>query len=111
VIYNFVSNAIKFTPDHGKVEVRASPEASGGVRVDVTDTGIGIAPENISALFQRFHQLDSGPAKRYAGTGLGLALVKKLMEQQNGQVEVASEVGVGSRFSAIFPNGSARTQV
>jgi signal transduction histidine kinase len=111
VIYNFVSNAIKFTPDHGKVEVNATVDPSGGVRVDVTDTGIGIAPENIPSLFQRFHQLDSGPAKRYAGTGLGLALVKKLMEQQHGRVEVASELGVGSRFTAIFPNASAQTQV
>ena len=111
VIYNYLSNAIKFTPEHGKVHVEVTQEDSAGIRVDVTDTGIGIAPEHVATLFQRFHQLDSGPAKRYAGTGLGLALVKKLVEQQNGRVEVESTAGEGSRFSVVFPNALARRSV
>ncbi|HYO83195.1 MAG TPA: ATP-binding protein [Bryobacteraceae bacterium] len=111
VIYNYVSNAIKFTPESGQVHVNVSREPSGAIRVDVTDTGIGIADEQIATLFQRFHQLDSGPAKRYGGTGLGLALVKKLIEQQNGRVEVQSTPSNGSRFSAVLPDASARDRV
>ena len=103
VVYNYVSNAIKFTPDHGTITVRLSPAGNGSVRLDVTDTGIGIEASDLSKLFQQFQQLDTGAAKRYAGTGLGLALVKKLVEQHGGTVDVKSEPGAGSCFSAVFP--------
>jgi len=107
VVYNYVSNAIKFTPDHGSITVRLSPAENGSVRLDVTDTGIGIEASDVSKLFQQFQQLDTGAAKRYAGTGLGLALVKKLVEQHGGTVDVKSEPGAGSCFSAVFPAGSS----
>ena len=84
VVYNYVSNAIKFTPDNGSVKVKVTRDPSGSVRLDVCDTGIGIDAANLPRLFQQFHQLDTGAAKRYAGTGLGLALVKRLVEQQVG---------------------------
>jgi len=103
IIYNYVSNAIKFTPEHGSVVVRFSSEDSDQVRIDVIDTGVGIAEEDLPRLFQDFEQLDRGPAKQYAGTGLGLALVKKLAERQGGRVEVESTLGQGSRFSALLP--------
>ncbi len=103
VIYNYLSNAIKFTPERGNVTVRVSPDSEERVRVEVSDTGIGISEQNLGRLFQDFEQLDSGPSKRYAGTGLGLALVRKLAEQQGGRVEVDSTLGEGSRFSAILP--------
>jgi two-component system, sensor histidine kinase len=103
VVYNYVSNAIKFTPEHGSVLVRFSSEDSDCVRIEVVDTGIGIAERDLARLFQDFEQLESGPAKKYAGTGLGLALVKKLAERQGGRVEVESILGQGSCFSAVLP--------
>jgi signal transduction histidine kinase len=103
IVYNYVSNALKFTPEHGSVVVRFSSEAPNSVRLEVTDTGIGIAEQDLPRLFQDFEQLESGPAKKYAGTGLGLALVKKLAERQGGRVEVESTLGQGSRFSAVLP--------
>ncbi|MBV8828453.1 MAG: GAF domain-containing sensor histidine kinase [Acidobacteriaceae bacterium] len=103
VIYNYVSNAIKFTPEGGSVTVRVLPDSDEWVRVEVSDTGIGISEQNIGRLFQDFEQLDTGPSKKYAGTGLGLALVRKLAEQQGGRVEVESAIGKGSRFSAVLP--------
>jgi signal transduction histidine kinase len=103
IVYNYVSNALKFTPEHGSVVVRFSSEAPNSVRLEVTDTGIGITEQDLPRLFQDFEQLESGPAKKYAGTGLGLALVKKLAERQGGRVEVESTLGQGSRFSAVLP--------
>jgi CheY-like chemotaxis protein len=79
------------------------------VRVAVEDTGIGIAPENLARLFVAFQQLDAGAAKQFAGTGLGLALTKRIVEAQGGRVEVRSVVGQGSTFSAVLPTGSAQT--
>ncbi len=103
VLYNYVSNAIKFTPENGKVSISFSREANEMVRIDVQDTGIGIRSDDLQILFTEFQQLDSGSNKKYAGTGLGLALTKKIVEAQNGHVEVSSEVGKGSKFSAILP--------
>ena len=111
VVYNYVSNAIKFTPDNGSVKVKVTRDPSGSVRLDVCDTGIGIDAANLPRLFQQFHQLDTGAAKRYAGTGLGLALVKRLVEQHGGYVEVRSELGAGSCFSAVFPAASAESEI
>ena len=103
MVYNYLSNAIKFTGENGVVELRAVDLPNGGVRIEVEDSGIGIAAEDLALLFQQFQQLDSGPAKRFQGTGLGLALVKKLVEQHGGSVSVSSEPGVGSCFTATFP--------
>jgi protein-histidine pros-kinase len=103
VLYNYLSNAIKFTGEDGRVLVRAGAAGPNEVRIDVEDTGIGIAPDTIPRLFGAFQQLDAGAAKRYQGTGLGLALTRRILEAQGGRVEVSSTVGVGSRFSAILP--------
>jgi PAS domain S-box-containing protein len=104
VLYNYVSNALKFTPEGGRVSVRVQPEAAAsGFRLEVEDTGIGIASEDIGRLFVEFQQLDAGAAKKHSGTGLGLALTKRLVEAQSGTTGVRSTPGQGSVFHAIFP--------
>jgi PAS domain S-box-containing protein len=106
ILYNYLSNAIKFTPEKGTVQVVVRPAGESEFRIDVVDTGIGISPENLVKLFIEFQQLDASTAKRYQGTGLGLALTKRIAEAHGGRVEVQSEVGVGSTFSAILPRTS-----
>jgi PAS domain S-box-containing protein len=102
VLYNYLSNAIKFTPDRGHVTVRACAEGA-LLRIDVEDTGIGIKAEDFDRLFVEFQQLDAGTAKRHAGTGLGLALTRRLVEAQGGKVAMRSTVGQGSTFTAYLP--------
>ena len=102
VLYNYLSNALKFTPARGRVVVRALPVAGDRVRIEVADTGSGIAPDQIDRLFSDFQQTAEG-AKRSDGTGLGLALTKRLVEAQGGEVGVTSTVGEGSTFFAILP--------
>ncbi len=103
VLYNYVSNALKFTPEEGLVVIHVAAEGEDCVRVAVEDNGIGIRPEDTHRLFVEFQQLDAGLAKRYAGTGLGLALTKRIVEAQGGRVGVKSEPGKGSTFWAILP--------
>src|SRR5271163_612045 len=102
ILRNFISNAIKFTQE-GEVRVSAKYRTPGWVTFAVADTGIGIAEEHQGALFQDFVQLDSPIQKRFRGTGLGLALSKRLAELLGGSVAVQSELGTGSTFSAIIP--------
>jgi PAS domain S-box-containing protein len=103
VLYNYLSNALKFTPERGLVTIRVTPEAEDRIRLEIEDTGIGIRPEDTGRLFVEFQQLDAGMAKKYAGTGLGLALTKRIVEAQDGQVGVRSELGKGSTFWAVLP--------
>jgi PAS domain S-box-containing protein len=103
VLYNYLSNAIKFTPDGGNITLRVTNEAPDHFRLSVIDTGIGIAPEDLGRLFVEFQQLDASAAKRFQGTGLGLALTKRIVEAHGGRVEVSSVLGVGSTFVAVLP--------
>jgi PAS domain S-box-containing protein len=103
VLYNYLSNALKFTPEGGRVTVRVAPEGGDAFRLEVEDTGIGIRPEDLGRLFVEFQQLDDGAAKKYAGTGLGLALTRRIVEAQGGRVGVESALGKGSRFFAVLP--------
>ncbi len=103
VLYNYLSNAIKFTPEGGRVTIRVTPEGPDAFRVEVEDTGIGIKREDLPRLFVEFQQLDASAAKKYAGTGLGLALTKRIVEAQGGQVGVTSTAGRGSTFFAVLP--------
>lgn len=104
VLYNYVSNALKFTPEGGQVMVRARPEPGGAMfRLEVEDTGPGIDPADIGRLFVEFQQLDAGAAKKHGGTGLGLALTKRLVQAQGGTIGVHSTPGQGSTFFAILP--------
>ncbi|MEB3228657.1 MAG: ATP-binding protein [Synechocystis sp.] len=106
VLINLLNNAVKFTPEGGTVTLTAvrqtAPEGD-RLRITVEDTGIGIAPENLSQLFQPFVQIDSALNRRYDGTGLGLALVKKIVELHGGTVGVTSQLQVGSCFSVNVP--------
>jgi len=104
ILYNYVSNALKFTSEGGRVIVRAMPESDGvNFRIEVEDTGVGIAAQDIGRLFVEFQQLDSGVAKKDPGTGLGLALTKRLVEAQGGSVGVSSSLAKGSTFHAVLP--------
>ena len=103
VLYNFLSNAIKFTDEGGTVTIKIAPVSATEFRIDVCDTGIGISPENMNRLFVEFQQLDATTAKRYQGTGLGLALTKRIVEGHLGRVEVSSTPGEGTAFTAILP--------
>jgi PAS domain S-box-containing protein len=103
IIWNLLSNAIKFTPSGGRVELRAE-RAEGHVRIIVSDTGSGIPPEFLPYVFDRFRQADPSGSQRYGGLGLGLALVKHLIELHGGKVEAASEgAGHGSTFILTLP--------
>jgi PAS domain S-box-containing protein len=102
ILYNYLSNALKFTPEGGTVTVSARPEAD-LLCLTVEDTGIGIAPADIGRLFVDFQQLEEGATKKHSGTGLGLALTKRLVEAQGGSVGVKSTLGKGSQFFAMLP--------
>ncbi len=103
VLYNYLSNAIKFSPDNGRVAVRALPEGADRYRIEVEDFGVGIREEDLPRLFREFQQIDSGMAKKSQGTGLGLALTKRMVEAQGGGVGVRSRYGRGSVFYAVLP--------
>jgi PAS domain S-box-containing protein len=103
VLYNYLSNAIKFTNDGGYIEVSATAEDPARFRLAVADTGIGIAPDQLDLLFMEFKQLDSTLTKRFQGTGLGLALTRRIVEAQHGRVGVDSTPGKGSCFYAVLP--------
>jgi len=105
VLYNFLSNALKFTSEGGRVSVRASPEGPDEFRLAVADDGPGIREEDLGRLFVEFQQLDSSTSKRHQGTGLGLALTRRLVEAQGGRVGVQSSRS-GSVFHAILPRGA-----
>jgi signal transduction histidine kinase len=106
VLLNYLSNAIKFTPEAGRIEVRVTPESGPLIRVEVEDSGIGIAPEELPRLFRDFQQLDASDSYAH-GAGLGLALTKRMVEAQGGTVGVRSVPKVGSIFWAILPNALA----
>jgi signal transduction histidine kinase len=103
VLNNLLSNAVKFTHHGGKVEIRAEPHGTDSVELVVRDTGIGIKKEDVGRLFKEFQQLESGPSRPYEGTGLGLALARKIVELQGGTIGVKSEVGKGSSFTVVLP--------
>ena len=103
VLYNYLSNAIKFTPEGGRVALRVRPDGKKRFRIEVEDTGIGIRPEDEHRLFIEFQQLDASTAKKFPGSGLGLALTKRLVEAQGGTVGVRSVFGSGSTFFATLP--------
>ena len=103
VLYNLLSNAVKFSDDGGQIAIRAQRLDTQQIEVQVRDTGIGIKAEDISRLFTEFEQLDSGTARRFEGTGLGLALTKKIIEFQGGRISVKSEPNQGSVFTVVLP--------
>ncbi len=104
ILVNLLANAVKFTPPGGRVGLAVRLDAAQAALVfTVWDTGIGIAPENFERIFQPFQQIDSSLSRQYAGTGLGLALVRRMARLHGGTVEVESETGRGSRFLVRIP--------
>ena len=103
ILLTLLSNAIKFTPDGGKVTLKIWSRADSGYVFQVIDTGIGIAFEDIPKALAPFQQIDSGLNRRHEGTGLGLPLTKSLVEMHGGYLDLQSEVGVGTIVIVRFP--------
>jgi len=101
-LLNLLDNAIKYTPAGGRVTVRTESQAS-GVRIDIEDTGTGISPEALPHIFDRFYREDPARDKSVEGVGLGLSLVKWIVEEHGGTIEAASIPGDGSRFTILLP--------
>ena len=99
---NIVSNAVRYTPDGGIISLAWHEDASGG-RFEVSDTGLGVAPEDIPRLTERFYRVDKSRSRETGGTGLGLAIVKHVLLRHGGHLDVQSEIGRGSTFSAVLP--------
>ncbi len=110
ILYNLLSNAVKFTPKGGLVALECVDYLD-FVRVSITDSGIGIRPEDQKVIFDEFRQVDDNTEGTHEGTGLGLAITKRLVEQQGGQISVESELGKGSRFTFSLPAVAATSKV
>lgn len=100
---NLVSNAIRYTPAGGHVHVRAQTGGEGELKLEVQDSGAGIAAEHLPRLTERFYRVDRSRSRESGGTGLGLAIVKHVMQRHGGSLLIASEVGKGSTFKLVFP--------
>jgi signal transduction histidine kinase/CheY-like chemotaxis protein len=104
ILYNLLSNAIKFTPRGGQIRVEGQ-RVGGEYHLSVTDSGVGIAPEDQAAVFEEFRQVGHG-GQRSEGTGLGLALTRRLVEAHEGRIELRSTPGSGSRFTVVLPSSA-----
>ena len=102
VLINLVDNAIKYTPSGGRITIRAGT-TEGNVKVEVEDTGIGIPPENLPRIFERFYRVDKARSRELGGIGMGLAIVKHIIRAHGGKAKVESEVGKGSTFIFTLP--------
>jgi signal transduction histidine kinase len=102
ILLNLLSNAVKFTPEGGRVDVDAV-SSDKGVEISVSDTGIGIAPQDQETIFEEFRQVGTDFAQKREGTGLGLTLTRKFVELHGGKIWVESEIGKGSTFTFTLP--------
>ncbi|MDB4957169.1 MAG: Two-component hybrid sensor and regulator [Myxococcales bacterium] len=105
IVLNLLSNAIKFTPDAGSITLRARRDGD-GVRIEIEDTGIGIAPADLTRVFDEFHQVDGSTSREYGGVGLGLSLVRRLLVLLGGTISVESTLGRGSTFCVRLPRSA-----
>jgi two-component system phosphate regulon sensor histidine kinase PhoR len=111
---NLVTNAVRYTPAGGRITLRWQADAE-GARFSVTDTGVGIAPEHIPRVTERFYRVDPGRSRESGGTGLGLAIVKHVLQRHDAGLKIESQLGKGSTFTCEFPAervvslGAART--
>ena len=100
---NLVTNAVRYTPEGGRIVIRWLDRADGGGAIEVRDSGPGIAREHLPRLTERFYRIDSGRSRETGGTGLGLAIVKHVMQRHGGEVDIESELGKGSCFRLVLP--------
>lgn len=103
VLLNLVENAIKHTPDGGAVRLAGASTDAGMVLLSVSDTGLGIPPEDLPHVFERFYRVDKSRSRAHGGVGLGLAIARSIIEAHGGDIEVQSEVGVGTTFNVWLP--------
>ena len=108
IFLNLLSNAVKFTPEGGRVDLSTALNPDGSLRVTISDTGIGIAPDNIARVLSPFTQVDGSFTRQHEGTGLGLPIAKSLTELHGGHLEIASEPGRGTAVSVILPASRLR---
>jgi signal transduction histidine kinase len=104
MLLNLVTNAIKFSAEGGRIEISCHADPTRGLSITVADTGIGIAPENLGRVLEAFEQVDSSLSRHYDGTGLGLPLVKMMIELHGGTLDLQSGLGVGTTATIVFPS-------
>lgn len=107
-IHNLVSNAVRYTPDDGRIDVAWEVRADGSGELTVSDTGVGIAREHIPRLTERFYRVDGSRSRDTGGTGLGLSIVKHVVQRHGAELDIQSEPGKGSRFRLLFPAARVR---
>lgn len=105
ILGNLINNAIKYTPDQGRITIRWEPDEGNMVLLQVQDTGIGIEEKHLARLFERFFRVDKARSRELGGTGLGLSIVKHLVQSFNGTIGVTSKVGAGTTFTVRLPRG------
>ena len=103
ILLNILDNAVKFTPEKGKVSISAKDKGDGTVEIRISDTGIGVPQNEISRLGERFYRVEKTRSRELGGTGLGLSIVKHLMTAHGGKIEIQSRLGVGTTVSLFFP--------
>jgi two-component system phosphate regulon sensor histidine kinase PhoR len=102
-VLNLVANAIKFNQPGGEVRIRAAADPAGDVLITIADTGVGIPSQDLPRIFERFYRVDKGRSRQVGGTGLGLTIVKHVIERMNGTIEVQSQLKNGSTFTVRLP--------
>jgi two-component system phosphate regulon sensor histidine kinase PhoR len=107
-VANLVQNAVRYTPEGGRIDVTWSVRHDGAGELEVRDTGIGIAREHLPRLTERFYRVDGSRSRDTGGTGLGLSIVKHVVQRHGGELEVRSEPAKGSSFKLIFPAARLR---
>jgi signal transduction histidine kinase len=109
-VTNLVGNAIKFTEPGGEVLVRLAPTGDGGARIEVSDTGVGIEPDELPRIFERFYRGSRANEARGSGSGLGLAIVRSIVDMHRGTIEVVSRLGAGTTFTVTLPADPRREE-
>jgi signal transduction histidine kinase len=103
VLLNLTDNAIKHTPDGGKVRLEAAGVYNGFARISIIDTGIGIPEDDVTHVFERFYRVDKSRSRERGGVGLGLSIAQKIVEAHKGRITVSSKLGVGTTFDVYVP--------
>jgi two-component system phosphate regulon sensor histidine kinase PhoR len=109
-IGNLVTNAVRYTPDGGQIDVHWRVRADGAGEIDVVDNGVGIDREHIPRLTERFYRVDGSRSRDTGGTGLGLSIVKHVVQRHGGELDIESERGKGSRFRIVVPAARVRVR-